>query len=87
MARYFAQIVDPLVGDTDPRPVVARVIVVESADLAAQLTGTLSSQWLETTQDDPVEAYAGKGDRYDPGKPERFEPAQSRRRRPDVGPP
>jgi len=64
--RRFAEI-DPVTN------VVTRVIVVESAGLAAELTGTDPAQWVESKQGDPRERPAGIGDRYRPGTREKFE--------------
>lgn len=59
---------------------VARVIVVDSARLAADLmrmngekVGLDPSDWVQTFDDSPTEKYAGIGDDYDPQTPEKFE--------------
>lgn len=63
---YFAYI--------DPSSKVARVIVVDSAKLAAELTGTNESDWIETKRNDAQEKYAGIGDDFDPNAREKFKP-------------
>jgi hypothetical protein len=71
MARYFASVDRVTKG-------VQRVIVVESAAIAAQVTGTDPADWVETKIDDATERYAGIGDTYDPTARERFK-AETRR--------
>lgn len=73
MARYFA-----LADRTTRR--VTQVIVVESAELAAQLVpGTEPSDWIETFPDHATARYAGIGDTFDGTRQERFVEAETRR--------
>ena len=73
MAETYFAYVDP--NDNTVR----RVIVVASAKLAAELTGTNEADWVQTKQGDPTERYAGKGDVYDARRPEKFEPPTERK--------
>ena len=51
---------------------VQRVIVVASAQLAADLTRTNVADWVETKLNDAQERFASPGDEYDPTSRERF---------------